>query len=871
MAKLLLLSAGIVWLAGHAPAQSSAPKAAPEPPSPAPAAQRRSDLNLLGRTNSQAGESRRNENVQFNLIDNNAIKELRVRLGTTATIVSEFLPQRNYFGSEYGTSPAPLLHVGASKPAADFHGLLFATHSNSVFSARSFFQVGGVKPARENQYGINLAGGLWKNAFLTLDGSQHKVRGQVNGNVLAPRPDERTPLVTEPQARDLISRFLAAYPAELPNRPDIDPRALNTNAAQHINTDAATLRFDQIVSGRDRVTARHNWTSQSVDAFQFVAGQNPDTATRSHAARLTWQRIWSAHTTSDVSAGFDRVRSQLMPEPNAVGPQVNIGTAFTTLGPSSSVPLDRVQNRFRHAALLQHQRGSHRLVAGGELTRLRFNGREASSNRGNYYFRNDFGRDAITNFRMGVPNRYSTGIGELDRGFRNWEQHFFAGDTWQARSNLTITIGARYQPFPSPHEVNARTAFDFSCDCNNVAGMVSLAYRLPPSWGVLRASYGLHYGEIFPVTLQQLRWNPPEFQKIEAQAPDLLDPLRNSVIDPNGRSTYYLVPRDLRTPYSHQYNMSWEAALSPRLRLQLGYTGSRSHKLLMLWHMNRAVPAADPQKQITATVNDRRPDKRYFDIRQAANAGRAYFDAGRVTLAATEWKGITLDASYWFSKAIDTGTSYLNMAAGDEVRQGYGQNQNGIQQDLKGPSTFDQSHAALIRVRYQLPAWSSSPLLARGVLGKWAASAVWLAKTGMPFSVISGSDGPGFGNVDGINGDRPHLVDPSVLGRGIGHPDTSEALLPRSAFRFIQPLEPRGNLGSNTFRRGGIRNLNASLSREWNVAGDRKLIVRAESINLTNTPQFAEPNSDLTSPAFGRITNTLNDGRTFLFTAQIRF
>src|SRR5947207_402653 len=44
-----------------APAQEASP----------PADARRLELNLIGKTNTAAGESRRNENVQFNLVDNN--------------------------------------------------------------------------------------------------------------------------------------------------------------------------------------------------------------------------------------------------------------------------------------------------------------------------------------------------------------------------------------------------------------------------------------------------------------------------------------------------------------------------------------------------------------------------------------------------------------------------------------------------------------------------------------------------------------------------------------------------------------------------------------------------------------------------------
>src|SRR6266576_3790998 len=75
-----------------------------EPSKPEPKIDQRTDqrteLNLLGKVDTEKGESRRNENVQFNLIDNNTRKELNSRVGTSATIVQEFLPERNYFGVE---------------------------------------------------------------------------------------------------------------------------------------------------------------------------------------------------------------------------------------------------------------------------------------------------------------------------------------------------------------------------------------------------------------------------------------------------------------------------------------------------------------------------------------------------------------------------------------------------------------------------------------------------------------------------------------------------------------------------------------------------------------------------------------------------
>ena len=85
------------------------------------------------------------------------------------------------------------------------------------------------------------------------------------------------------------------------------------------------------------------------------------------------------------------------------------------------------------------------------------------------------------------------------------------------------------------------------------------------------------------------------------------------------------------------------------------------------------------------------------------------------------------------------------------------------------------------------------------------------------------------------------------------------------------PDEMAGNLGRNTFRKGTIANLNASVARTWALARELQLTFRAESINLTNTPQFAGPGTNFAAPNFGQINNTLNDGRTFHFLMRVAF
>jgi hypothetical protein len=852
--------------AGSLNKDAEAPLDLPDPT--AGEVRQRTQLNLLGRTDTAGGESRRNENVQFNLVDNNALKELNVRLGISATIIDRFEPERRYFGAEFGNPPTAPVHT-AFPAGSGVHGSVFLRHQNSAVSARSFFQVGDVQPARENSYGFNFTAPMWRGAYFFVDGSQKRSRGNVNGNVLVPRPDERTPLAGDPATRDVVERFLSAYPEQLPNRTDINARALNTNSLQEIDDDSISPRLDQAIGGRDKLFLRYDLIFQKVDAFQLVAGQNPDADIKSHRATMTWNRQWSASTLTDVSMGFDRLRTLLVPEENSVGTYVSIG-GLTALGPAGSIPINRALNSFRYGARLQQARGKHLWRAGAEALRRQLNGLETDVHRGFFSFGNDFGRESITNLRLGTPTQHIVSIGDVYRGYRNWDFQLFASDTWRLGSRLTLQLGLGYHPVTAPDEVNGRDQIAYDCDCNNFAPQFGFAYRLSDRWGVLRGAYGLQYGQIYPVTFQQIRLAPPGNQKIVVPAPNLVDPLASyDPNDPNVRPTTYVLDENLATPYSHQYNFSWDVAFARDWNLQVGYAGSRSHKLLLMWYTNRAHPVVGIE-QTSATVNIRRAVDGFAEIRRIINGSIGYYDAARVSLILPRRGGLTMQASYWYSKAIDLGSSYTNTGYDADSRLSRSQSEFDQFGDMKGLSDFDQPHALLWTASYETPAMRQKGWLG-GIFGNWLAASVVLLKPGTPFTVMAASDAPGFGNVDANGGDRPNLLDPAILGRTIGHPDTAAQRLPAAAFFFMQPTDVSGNLGRNTFRKGGIYNVNASLARTWSLSSEKRLTFRAESINLFNTPQFAEPGNMLGLPNFGQITNTLNDGRTFQFLLRFGF
>jgi hypothetical protein len=843
----------LLWAASAAAWQDAAPPKPTPPPTAPPVS-----------TSVSRAASLRNENVQANRIDNDALKLSNVRLGSNITAVPQPPVEASHFAAEHGRPAGESSVLRPATVASGWHADFFEYLRNSVFNARTFFQVGEVEPSRQNQYGGRFGGQLHRVGYLTGSFQQQKSRGMVNGNVLVPLPSERTPLATDPAVRAVVQRFLDAYPDQAPNRPDFDPRALNTNSPQRIDSLDGMLRLDRAMGAHNRLFLSHAISRQTIHAFQLVAGQNPDTEIHSHRSRLTWVRQFSGNSEASFGAGFTRVMSDLRPEPNAVGPRVRTGYQVEELGPDSQFPIHRAQNAFRYGAVVSQRPSGdrHTLTWGGDITRTQLNGIETNNSRGVYWFASNFGRGAIENMRLGIPTLYEVTLGEMARGFRNWGGNLFFADQWKLTPRLQIYWGLRYNFEAVPHEVDGLNTVPYNCDCNNFSPRFSIAWRGPREW-ILRTGYTVSFGQILPVTYQQVRYNPPNARYLQVQNPDLLDPLHGlDLSDPNLRTSPTWFSPDLVSPYAHQYSLTLERRFAGNYTARFGYVGSRTFKLLDNFTVNRATPV-EGIPLTTATVDARRADPRYYDVKWIVNGGAAYLDAAQATLEGAWRRGLVWSATYTFGKAIDNGMDYSGTAANNDISKGRAQTQRISFEDKKGLSLFDSTHALLMSYAYDVTL-PGPRYLASG----WQVSGSTLFKTGTPFTLYVGSDGPGFGNVDGGPSDRPNVVDPTVLGMTVGHPDIAPLILRRERFSFIRPGDDRGNLGRNSLRKGGIANFNAAVTKTWKWSGGRaehSVQLRGEVFNLGNTPQFDEAQRNLSSPAFGKITNTLNDGRVFQF------
>ena len=841
----------VAVLALQAPSAQPAPPSA-QAPAPPPAA---------AAPASQQVTAQRNENIQINQIDNNALVERLGRDGAQARPIQDFSAVRADYGAPFGGLGANLNIIGLDRKSA-YHGEIYETLQNSVFNARTFFQAGPVRPTRRNQYGFNVGGPILRDTLsFVLAGEEIRQSGYVNGNVLVPLADERNPRTTDPALYALIAKWLAVYPKELPNRAEIDVRMLNTNALQTTRTSGGNFRLDWQPNSDRRVASRYSMQDTFIDSFEFVVGQNPNQRLRPQSLNLSWTERVSDRTTLRLGTNYIRAKVFLLVPPGSVGPQVFMGRQIQDLGPPEQMPIQRIRNDFEYLFLGTHITGDHQIDFGSETRRYQMNDLQSDELRHNFGFNANFGRSAVENFLLGIPTGYRGALGNAYRGFRNTDVSGFLNDRVGVTSNLQLSLGLRYEFIGKTTEVNQLTNFGYGHDTNNFAPRFGFAYKIGRQ--TVRGGYGIAFGRIFPATLSWARFNPPAFQRFQLNNPDLLNPLKDLTLTPgeSQRSSWNLLDETLVAPYSQQYTLQIDRELPGGLQLQASYIGSRTWKLPQMIQANRATRPAGIAVT-TATINDRRPDQRYYALNVVTNMGRAYFDAAQIVVQKRALPGLAFNMTYQFSKAIDTGSDFSSTGiGGDETKAQF---ENDIVRDVKALSKFDTPHRFLFTYTYELPTrW----------LRAWSMIGALNLHSGTPFGLEGGTDSPPWGNVDGQGQDRPSLVDLNLLGKSFDNPDTSQSLLRRDAFVLELESKGFGTLGRNVFRRDGVANFNIALERTFLFSSDRTrtAVFRAEALNMTNHPQFDLPTNAMSSPSFGQITNTLNGGRIVQFGLNLKF
>jgi hypothetical protein len=149
------------------------------------------------------------------------------------------------------------------------------------------------------------------------------------------------------------------------------------------------------------------------------------------------------------------------------------------------------------------------------------------------------------------------------------------------------------------------------------------------------------------------------------------------------------------------------------------------------------------------------------------------------------------------------------------------------------------------------------------ILGGWQLNGVFTWATGTPLTITTDSLAcacPGntsFANLtSGVN---------PINANGANYLNTAA---------FSTPLAgTTGNLGRGAIYGPGYRNYDMSLFKNFHVRDRFNLQLRGEVYNLTNTPRFLNPVTNINSPDFGQMVGTVNGafGRQVNLGARVTF
>jgi len=176
--------------------------------------------------------------------------------------------------------------------------------------------------------------------------------------------------------------------------------------------------------------------------------------------------------------------------------------------------------------------------------------------------------------------------------------------------------------------------------------------------------------------------------------------------------------------------------------------------------------------------------------------------------------------------------------------------------------------------------------LARRILTDWQFSGIGVIQSGSPITVLDSNAGLVYGNFE----NRAQRTGASASTHGSLFNRAVNGYLTASAFT-IAPEAPNGsgpgdtdfgNSGVGFVRGPGQHNVDMAVERIFPVTESTSFRFRTEFFNLTNTPQFANPNNsvDFTegpngpinlNPSFGQIPSTIANPRIIQFAAKFQF
>jgi TonB-dependent receptor-like protein len=475
-------------------------------------------------------------------------------------------------------------------------------------------------------------------------------------------------------------------------------------------------------------------------------------------------------------------------------------------------------------------------------------------------------------FLLGQISSYNKSVQFEEMTGRENQFGLYASDRWQVNEKLTLNLGLRYEYYPlmsradrGLEQLNYDTFMiklgglggnpkdlGIQVDKKLIAPRLGLAYRLNEKT-VFRAGYGKTFNPL-PWSRPMRGFYPATISYSDAGATSLIaygtlangipgapnpDIASGNILLPRGVAMRSPDPTDVKRGSTQSWNMFLERRLPLDVSVSAGYVGTATNDGYADRNLNYAESGGNTARLLFAKAGT-------ADILDWAARTRARYHALQMAVNRPFKGGFLLKGAYTFSKALnetdDDGWVALTWPQASQLNRNYAR------------AGFDRPHMLQMGFVYELPFARHSPHPVAQVIKNWQVNGIASWLSGQPFTIggnnnllqqqggsqtinVIGEAKPGFGEA----GPNAQWYDPAV-------------------FSFTA-VNAWGNSGRNAFRGPSNWNLDASVFRTIPF-GHYKAEIRAESQNVFNHAQWANPVTSFTDANFMRIRTLARAPRT---------
>ena len=650
-------------------------------------------------------------------------------------------------------------------------------------------------------------------------------------------------------------------------------------------------------------------------------------ADRGQQGVLSYNRVLTPNLVGEYRFGFNRFTSFLLPSPltspiwaeipgrtpmpgfqpkgSGEGPVAPIisPSGFGGLGNSRSEPEIRREHLWENIGVISWQHGTHNFKFGVDTLHHLISETDSPPGQspfGRFNFDSNFSNNpasttgtgnAMASFLLGYPastvrDLFLPGTAHV---FGN-EYNFFAGDIWRITPKLTLNLGLHYEidtPYADAHDywvnfnpVNAavelagqngvsKTA-NWQTDYGSIAPRLGFAYSSDAKT-VWRGGYGVFYDPQANegTTIRQERQWP--YDLIYTLSPGTLFP--SNTVSQGFLTPAQIPPSVFATPFGtlkgidhhfknasgQQFNLSLQRQLTGHSSFTMGYVASISHHLS--WNNPIDQPPPGPGNiQARREYNAQYPNVTAIAYYESVGVGS--YNSLQTSFQQQLSHGFFFTANYVWAHAFDN-APFDGGVDGPIPQNPYDRNAD------YSSSDNDLRNRVNLYGTYELPFGpgrafrNSSSWLDRFVLGGWQANGIFVAQSGLPFTVtISGT-----ATNTGAGSSRANVI-PGVA----QYPTNKTVTQWFNPAAFTSPTPYNwGAVGRNSLRGPNEVDVDSSLEKHLPIKEGTLLMFRVEFFNMFNHPQFQVPAAVINSGGAGTITSTSNTARQIQAALRLTF